>query len=201
MNNAIDTLTLGQRPDGRTLITASWVVGHKDGNHTLLRNGEVVFDNGEIVEASFDARGDIHFGKAAMPLRGFRRGPHRLGGEQFATIHDGASEDLDRTALQSEQFKKTVQRILWMARQRVLRETPLRVAHAADGAPGLIVEIGVEAGQHHRASRMLRDGAQEFRGRWHRAGRTCCDGGAGQCRDRAQVALGRCRVELVRSRQ
>ncbi|MDH7787391.1 cytosine/adenosine deaminase-related metal-dependent hydrolase [Ochrobactrum sp. 19YEA23] len=70
MNNAIDTLTLGQRPDGRTLITASWVVGHKDGSHTLLRNGEVVFDNGEIVFVGHGFTGElarrIDFGNALI---------------------------------------------------------------------------------------------------------------------------------------
>jgi len=70
MNNAIDTLTLGQRPDGRTLITASWVVGHKDGGHTLLRNGEVVFDNGEIVFVGHGFTGElarrIDFGNALI---------------------------------------------------------------------------------------------------------------------------------------
>ncbi|MEL4070056.1 amidohydrolase family protein [Ochrobactrum sp. GPK 3] len=70
MNNAIDTLTLGQRPDGRTLITASWVVGHKDGGHTLLRNGEVVFENGEIVFVGHGFTGElarrIDFGNALI---------------------------------------------------------------------------------------------------------------------------------------
>ncbi|MDX1084562.1 amidohydrolase family protein [Sinorhizobium medicae] len=49
MSGAFDTLPLGRRPEGRTLITASWVVGHKFGRHRLLRNGEVVFENGEIL--------------------------------------------------------------------------------------------------------------------------------------------------------
>ncbi len=70
MNNAMDTLTLGQRPDGRTLITASWVVGHKDGGHTLLRNGEVVFENGEIVFVGHGFTGElarrIDFGNALI---------------------------------------------------------------------------------------------------------------------------------------
>ncbi|MBA8820208.1 N-ethylammeline chlorohydrolase [Ochrobactrum sp. P6BS-III] len=70
MNNAIDTLTLGQRSDGRTLITASWVVGHKDGGHTLLRNGEVVFENGEIVFVGHGFTGElarrIDFGNALI---------------------------------------------------------------------------------------------------------------------------------------
>ncbi|MFD1793928.1 amidohydrolase family protein [Ochrobactrum teleogrylli] len=70
MNNAIDTLTLGQRPDGRTLITACWVVGHKDGGHTLLRNGEVVFEHGEIVFVGHGFTGElarrIDFGNALI---------------------------------------------------------------------------------------------------------------------------------------
>ncbi len=70
MNNAMDTLTLGQRPDGRTLITASWVVGHRDGGHTLLRNGEVVFENGEIVFVGHGFTGElarrIDFGNALI---------------------------------------------------------------------------------------------------------------------------------------
>ena len=47
-NNDFDTLALGQRPRGRSLITASWVVGHKDGCHRLLPQGEVVFEDGGL---------------------------------------------------------------------------------------------------------------------------------------------------------
>ena len=49
MSAALQSLALGKRPSGRTLLTASWVVGHKDGSHRLLKNGEVVFENGEIL--------------------------------------------------------------------------------------------------------------------------------------------------------
>jgi len=38
-----------RREDGRVLMTAKWVVGHEDGHHTLLPDGEVVFENGQIV--------------------------------------------------------------------------------------------------------------------------------------------------------
>ncbi len=50
---------LGRRPEGRTLITASWVVGHKDGSHRLLRNGEVVFENGEILFVGHRFPGEV----------------------------------------------------------------------------------------------------------------------------------------------
>ncbi|SPL61852.1 S-adenosylhomocysteine deaminase; Methylthioadenosine deaminase [Ochrobactrum soli] len=46
------------------------MVGHKDGNHTLLRNGEVVFDNGEIVFVGHGFTGElarrIDFGNALI---------------------------------------------------------------------------------------------------------------------------------------
>ncbi|MDX0979091.1 amidohydrolase family protein [Sinorhizobium medicae] len=70
MSGAFDTLPLGRRPEGRTLITASWVVGHKDGRHRLLRNGEVVFENGEILFVGHRFAGEtarrIDFGDALI---------------------------------------------------------------------------------------------------------------------------------------
>ncbi|WVT77490.1 amidohydrolase family protein (plasmid) [Sinorhizobium chiapasense] len=42
--NSIKDLTLGRRPDGRTLLTAQWVLGHRDGSHRLIPNGEVVIE-------------------------------------------------------------------------------------------------------------------------------------------------------------
>ena len=38
--NSIKDLTLGRRPDGRTLLTAQWVLGHRDGSHRLIPNGD-----------------------------------------------------------------------------------------------------------------------------------------------------------------
>ena len=49
----------------------------------------------------------------------------------------------------------------------------------ADQLPGRVVEIGVEAGQHHGAVRQLRDGREQLRGRRHRAGRAGRDHRAG----------------------
>ncbi|QCO54567.1 N-ethylammeline chlorohydrolase [Pseudorhodobacter turbinis] len=42
-------LTLGERPQGRTSLTARWIVGHQDGSHRLLENGELVFENDRIL--------------------------------------------------------------------------------------------------------------------------------------------------------
>ncbi|HHV67313.1 amidohydrolase family protein [Brucella intermedia] len=70
MDKTLETLPLGRRPDGRTLITASWVVGHKDGGHRLLKNGEVVFENGEILFVGHDFESEvarrIDFGNALI---------------------------------------------------------------------------------------------------------------------------------------
>lgn len=70
MNKALETLPLGSRPEGRALITASWVVGHKDGSHRLLRNGEVVFEQGEILFVGHNFAGEvarrIDFGNALI---------------------------------------------------------------------------------------------------------------------------------------
>lgn len=67
---AQDPLPLGRRPQGRTLITASWVVGHRDGGHRLLKNGEVVFEDGEILFVGHRFPGEtarrIDFGNALV---------------------------------------------------------------------------------------------------------------------------------------
>ena len=53
------SLELGRRPEGRTLVTASWVAGHKDGGHRLLPHGEVVFENGEILFVGHRFPGEV----------------------------------------------------------------------------------------------------------------------------------------------
>ncbi|KNY31661.1 MULTISPECIES: amidohydrolase family protein [unclassified Agrobacterium] len=59
MSAALQSLALGERPSGHTLLTASWVVGHKDGSHRLLKNGEVVFENGEILFVGHGFEGEV----------------------------------------------------------------------------------------------------------------------------------------------
>jgi len=70
MSKDLASLTLGRRPEGRTLVTASWVVGHKDGSHRLLQNGEVVLENGEILFVGHRFSGEvarrIDFGNALI---------------------------------------------------------------------------------------------------------------------------------------
>jgi cytosine/adenosine deaminase-related metal-dependent hydrolase len=41
--------TAQPRPHGPILVSARWVVGHRNSQHCLIENGEVVFDDGVIV--------------------------------------------------------------------------------------------------------------------------------------------------------
>ncbi|MET3794568.1 amidohydrolase family protein [Aquamicrobium terrae] len=70
MTQGFDGLVPGRRPEGRTLITASWVVGYKDGGHRLLKKGEVVFENGEVLFVGHGFPGEvdrrIDFGNALI---------------------------------------------------------------------------------------------------------------------------------------
>ncbi|WID99192.1 amidohydrolase family protein [Bosea vestrisii] len=43
------TLRAAKRPEGRILLTARWLVGHSGGRHRLYENGEIVFEDGEVV--------------------------------------------------------------------------------------------------------------------------------------------------------
>ena len=47
------------RLDGATLLTARWVVGHRDGRHVLLDRGEVVFEGGRIVFVGHGFAGEV----------------------------------------------------------------------------------------------------------------------------------------------
>ncbi len=66
----LDTLALGKRPDGRTLLTAAWVLGHRDGGHRLIPNGEVVIEGGEVLYAGPRFSGEVarrlDFGEALI---------------------------------------------------------------------------------------------------------------------------------------
>lgn len=42
-------LQAAPHPKGKILLTARWLVGHRDGRHRLIENGEIVFENGEVV--------------------------------------------------------------------------------------------------------------------------------------------------------
>ena len=52
-------LTLGQQPKGRTALTADWVLGHAEGSHCLIPNGEVVFEAGRILHVGQRFEGEV----------------------------------------------------------------------------------------------------------------------------------------------
>ncbi|MBD9651470.1 amidohydrolase family protein [Ensifer sp. ENS09] len=55
----IKDLTLGERAEGRTLLTAQWVLGHRDGSHRLIPNGEVVIEGGTLLYVGPRFEGEV----------------------------------------------------------------------------------------------------------------------------------------------
>ncbi len=81
------------------------------------------------------------------------------------------TQDFDIAALDAKSMQQRVHRELRMVRRRKCGEFALRVTDTADQLPGIVVEIGIEPRQHHRALRESADGVEEFRGGRHRSGR------------------------------
>ncbi|WP_298015515.1 amidohydrolase family protein [uncultured Castellaniella sp.] len=84
----LDTLALGRRPEGPTLLQAQWVMGHVDGAHVLYRDGQLVFDGARIVYAGHRYSGAV--------ARRIDLGP-ALVGPGFVDLD--ALSDLDTTVL------------------------------------------------------------------------------------------------------
>jgi len=55
----LSDLKLGERPKGRTLLSARWIVGHRDGGHRLLESGEVVFEKGKVLFVGRNFEGEV----------------------------------------------------------------------------------------------------------------------------------------------
>lgn len=53
------TLRAAKRPEGRILLTARWLVGHRDGRHRLYENGEIVFEDGEVIFVGHGFDGEV----------------------------------------------------------------------------------------------------------------------------------------------
>lgn len=68
--NSLQDLKLGVQPQGPSLLTADWVLGHGPGGHRLLRKGEVVIDGNHIVFVGHSFEGNvarrIEFGRALI---------------------------------------------------------------------------------------------------------------------------------------
>ncbi len=68
--SAAAQLPLGRRPKGKTLLTAEWLLGWRNGGHCLLHNGEIVFEHNQILYVGPAFAGEvarrIDFGKALI---------------------------------------------------------------------------------------------------------------------------------------
>ncbi|SFJ38489.1 Cytosine/adenosine deaminase [Bosea sp. OK403] len=53
------SLRADRRPEGRILLTARWLVGHAQGRHRLYENGEIVFEDGEVVFTGHGFPGEV----------------------------------------------------------------------------------------------------------------------------------------------
>ena len=55
----LEELTLGQRAEGRTLLTADWLLAHKDGQHVYHQKGELVLEGRHILYAGPRFPGEV----------------------------------------------------------------------------------------------------------------------------------------------
>src|SRR6266516_7017911 len=81
------------------------------------------------------------------------------------------AQDFDIAAPDAESMQQRMHRELRMVRRRRLDEFALRVFDATDQLPRVVVEIGVQPWQHHRALRESGNGVEEFCGCRHGSGR------------------------------
>ena len=45
----LSDLALGRRPEGRTALSARWIVAHENGRHRLLTDGEIVIEGQDVI--------------------------------------------------------------------------------------------------------------------------------------------------------
>lgn len=68
--SALASLKLGARPEGRTLLTAAWVLAHEEAGPVLLKNGEVVIEGDRVIFTGHGFVGEvarrIDFGRALI---------------------------------------------------------------------------------------------------------------------------------------
>ena len=135
----------------------------RDGERLFL--GIRGFDDGDVFQRGV-ARGLID---ARRPAFGRARWPHGFRYELRARTSVRKPRHL--VARDADAAQQRVHGKLRMARRRRL-EDAVAVHGAADQRPCGVVQISIEAGQHHGALRQARDGGEQFGGRRHRAGRT-----------------------------
>ncbi len=55
----LNSLALGQRPEGRTALRARWIVACDDRGHRLLRDGEIVIEGAEVLYVGPEFPGEV----------------------------------------------------------------------------------------------------------------------------------------------
>jgi cytosine/adenosine deaminase-related metal-dependent hydrolase len=55
----LSDLTLGDRPAGRTALSARWIVAHANGHHHLLRDGEIVIEGPNVLHVGQRFPGEV----------------------------------------------------------------------------------------------------------------------------------------------
>ena len=58
-SDILHSLALGERPAGRTLLTADWLLAFRDGGHRLVPHGEMVMEDGAVIYAGFGQAGAV----------------------------------------------------------------------------------------------------------------------------------------------
>ena len=135
----------------------------RDGERLVL--GVPRFDHRHGAERRIGRRRERRIGGALPPEVGRRRRAQRFRDEPLAPARFGKL--FDRVAGDADARQQRLQRELRMAGRGRNAVTFV----AADQAPGGLVEIGVEAGEHHGAVRQTRDRRDQIGGRRNRAGR------------------------------
>lgn len=59
MSGILADLVLGKRPEGRTALSARWIVAHADGRHRLLRDGEIVIEGNQVLYVGHHFPGEV----------------------------------------------------------------------------------------------------------------------------------------------
>ena len=137
----------------------------RDGQRLLLGVGGL--DHGDVLRARVGLRGEI-VRRSGAPARARSRPPAAaLRTRALAAMR----RRLRRAACTASRTTPMPPQQRLHGELRMAVRRPRRPSSPPISVPGRVVEIGVEAGQHHRAVRQLRDGREQLRGRRHRAGR------------------------------
>ncbi len=169
----------GERPVGRHqrggLAGIVHRLAQRDRNRQRLLLGVGGLDHRDAGKRGIGMSGEAGVRQALLPKLAGRGRPQRLRRQAFAAVRLGRRE---RSRPVADECRSAAAAPTWRTADGRCAAS-LSPSPAGDHRPGRFVEIGVEAGQHQRAVRQLRDGGEQCRGRRDRAGRACRDHRAG----------------------